>query len=515
MPASRGIGHVSAGARAPLLVLVALVLGAAGTGCRSTPSARGLLEESRGLHLETSVEAEGGPGASSAPSRLPPLAQEAGKSGTQEQEASSDSGAGVIPRVPEGGEGKSGVSGGDAGVSFDDPSFLDRIPWDELGEDFDYTDPSEFRIEMRGQYLRRPDGLVTKFYPVQNALGTMLGTEIPKHVRPEDPTKPAVTVVKDFDIWRTMDAAGKRTETKVGDLLVITDTEETILDVDRFLETLLGAAPQFEIEVRVVEIIHQRGTEVGATTSVLGANEGGTAFRELLADLNAPNALSDDNGALQTGSPAGIFDLGAVQDEVAVNTLLRVLQTREDTDVLSAPRIVVRNGVPAEVVTGEEFPIQNIQNLTGTGFTITTTFKQTGVNLRVIPQLLGADTVQMDVSPQVSAITKTLSTSLSTGVEVQQPVIATRSAHTLVNVKDGHTLILGGLLRTREAEIENKVPILGDIPVLGWLFKSFDRDREVSELIFFITPRILSARAQSARDLILPSPGGSYSPGGS
>jgi len=125
----------------------------------------------------------------------------------------------------------------------------------------------------------------------------------------------------------------------------------------------------------------------------------------------------------------------------------------------------------------------------GTNAQITTKYEETGVKVEIIPFIVGEDVIRIDLSVAVSAVTAEVPFNLA-GVEVSTPVISTRNTGTTVHVHSGQVLAVGGLRARDSIEQITKVPILGDIPILGWLFKSRSSRLRNSEIVFFITPTI-------------------------
>jgi type II secretory pathway component GspD/PulD (secretin) len=139
----------------------------------------------------------------------------------------------------------------------------------------------------------------------------------------------------------------------------------------------------------------------------------------------------------------------------------------------------------------------NTVQVRGNQTTVTTAFEKTGITLDITPQLVGRDYVQLQIKAEDSQVTERIpgpSGSLN-------PVISTRSASTDVSVRDGETIIIGGLLSSSTIESKTGLPIVSDIPLLGYLFSSTRTQEVKSELVFFITPRIIK---QKEHTVILP-----------
>jgi general secretion pathway protein D len=185
--------------------------------------------------------------------------------------------------------------------------------------------------------------------------------------------------------------------------------------------------------------------------------------------------------------------------EIPANyALLQALNTTSDIEVLSAPTLLTLDNHEAEIVVGQNIPfvtgrasdISNIENV----FTQVER-RDVGIKLRVRPQVAEGDIIMLDVQQEVSAVVRnglTEAQLLQVG-----PVTTIRSASTSVSVGDGRTVVIGGLISNRQEDGDSKVPLLGDIPLLGRLFTYERRDKEKVNLIIFLTPHVI----RSPRDL--------------
>jgi len=174
------------------------------------------------------------------------------------------------------------------------------------------------------------------------------------------------------------------------------------------------------------------------------------------------------------------------------NVALSLLLTNQNVDIISSPNIVTMNGKEAKITIGEKYPIPQYTYNTSTstwevqGFD----YKDIGVLLRVIPNAVQEeDNVSLDIHPEVSSISGYANFGGSGGAKI--PIIATREATTNVAIKDGDTLAIGGLITTKDDVIETKVPLLGDLPLFGNLFKHKQTGKQKTNLVIFITPHIL------------------------
>jgi len=289
----------------------------------------------------------------------------------------------------------------------------------------------------------------------------------------------------------------------VADLLVITAPPEVLLFVDQLLDKLLADLPQVELQVRLVEVNLDDLLDWDAKVAANHLENPGQPFDPVSNPINGNFGAGfpiEDNGAPSGyGAAFGSFvpptsitgfllSLQGVHNGVQVDALLSFLQTIGASEIISTPTVTVLNGHRAVINTGSKVPVFSATGL-GSNAQVTTTFEDTGVRVELIPFIVADDVVRIDLSVDVSAVTGEVPFVLS-GVEVSTPVISTRDAGTTVHVHSGQVFAVGGLRSRESIESITKVPILGDIPVLGWLFKSRSSRVRNSEILFFITPTI-------------------------
>ncbi|MFH1458935.1 MAG: secretin N-terminal domain-containing protein [Candidatus Omnitrophota bacterium] len=185
----------------------------------------------------------------------------------------------------------------------------------------------------------------------------------------------------------------------------------------------------------------------------------------------------------QSVTTGGVFQVGALNRR-NYKAILEFLQSTTDTDVLSSPRIVVMDGKEASILVGSSEPYTVQQKDVDTGLITTETkFLDVGIKLNVTPQITEDNFVIMKIHPEVSSARRV--------AEVDNALaIDTTEADTTMMVQDGDTVILGGLIKDSDVTTVNKLPILGDIPVLGLFFKSNSVTKVKQEIIVFITPHI-------------------------
>ena len=194
------------------------------------------------------------------------------------------------------------------------------------------------------------------------------------------------------------------------------------------------------------------------------------------------NAANRYNVNLPVASPAGSLALGILGSNYIVDLELSAAQTETQADIISSPRVITANQKEATIKQGTEIPYQQSASSGAT----TIQFKKAVLSLKVTPQITPDNRIILDLDVRKDSVGTIVVA--SGGVNV--PTIDTQEITTQVLVNDGQTVVLGGILQTTQREDETKVPYLGDIPVLGNLFKT-TRPDDKDELLIFVTPKIV------------------------
>ena len=153
-------------------------------------------------------------------------------------------------------------------------------------------------------------------------------------------------------------------------------------------------------------------------------------------------------------------------------------------NILSTPNILTSDNKEAEINVGENVPFQGSATQSSIGTTTSVERKDIGINLKIKPQVSEGDYIRLDINQEISAVKD------SKGQAIDL-ITTKRSAKTSVVVKDKETVVIGGLIQDTEDETVQKVPFLGDIPGLGWLFKTKTKTRKKTNLMILLTPRIV------------------------
>jgi general secretion pathway protein D len=210
------------------------------------------------------------------------------------------------------------------------------------------------------------------------------------------------------------------------------------------------------------------------------------------------NSYIINNGfglAAQGANPSGAGQYSILGADFTAT--LRAIAQAGKAQLLSRPSILARNNQPATIQIGQNVPlITNVRYDTFGNAINSVSYQAVGIILKVTPFITSDGLVQMIVQPSTSSIDPSTSIPISAGVNA--PVIDIRSADTVVITPDGQTVVIGGLMRNDTGEVITKIPILGDIPLLGNLFKHKVSNEAKTELLIFLTPHVIAAPSQLA-----------------
>lgn len=291
--------------------------------------------------------------------------------------------------------------------------------------------------------------------------------------------------------------------------LIITDVAEVFPQVENILAELDIKPPQILIEAQIVEVSKtsglslgfEYGGESGALVSMTAPSRvvdldyikgnGVKGWNFIFPTKDQMNSDSSESGGSSSSSSSSSdqTDEGGLLDFSAFNIVLKSLLTRGEAKYLGKPKVVTLNNKTATITTSTDATVGQTmsQSGSGSGEGMTTTSaerKRVGLTLQVTPQVNREGYVTLYVQPSYSDL-------VSSGFDFSKDT-TTRAASTLVRVKNGQTVVIGGLLTSRETNQTRKVPLLGDIPILGWLFTSKTTSKSTTDLVIFITPTILA-----------------------
>lgn len=215
--------------------------------------------------------------------------------------------------------------------------------------------------------------------------------------------------------------------------------------------------------------------------------------------VRPPNSTSTSNGVSTTTSVAptttinDFLNLFVTRTDVNIGAVIKALQQKNLLQILAEPNLIAVNGKEASFLAGGEFPFPIVQP--GQGFTaVTISFKEFGVELKFTPVIMPNGNIHLKVAPSVSALDFANALTIS-GFTV--PALSTRKAETEFELQDGQSFVIAGLIDNRVTDLYNKIPGLGDIPILGNFFRSKSAQRSNSELMVLCTAHRISASTQA------------------
>jgi len=256
-------------------------------------------------------------------------------------------------------------------------------------------------------------------------------------------------------------------------------------DVVNLLRQQEGVASnQVLLRVRFAEVSRTAMTELGSSLIANGFKDGRWFGRATTQQFAAPAFDSASSGGLVFSDFLNLF---IYDNKNNLGMVVKALQTKGLFQSLAEPNLIAENGKEASFLAGGEYPYPVVQGQSG-GQTVTIQFKEFGVRLRFTPTIVGTDLVKLKVAPEVSSLDFGNAVSIS-GFRV--PAITTRRTETEVELADGQTFAIAGLLNNTVTSQLQKIPGIGDIPILGYLFKSKAAQKDHTELVVMITPTIL------------------------
>ncbi len=282
---------------------------------------------------------------------------------------------------------------------------------------------------------------------------------------------------------------------KATNSIIISSTKGAYGKLASVIRDLDSRRKQVFVEAVILEVQVDRLRQIGSDpVQVLGAGKSG-----VVQGIGGFNRAPEDIASIAqtiSGIAAGTSTGGAVTvlNTVNVRAFLQLLLSLTDTNVLSTPQVLAADNQKAKIVVGENrpFPTGQAQGITG-GTLVTIERKDVGVTLELTPQVLEQDLIRLEIKQEIAAIAEAVAQTIGTGAATVPvgPTTTKRSMETTTIAKDGQTLVVGGLVRDNLTISERKVPLLGDIPILGWLFRFQSRQAEKLNLLVFLTPTLV------------------------
>ena len=246
------------------------------------------------------------------------------------------------------------------------------------------------------------------------------------------------------------------------------------------LKSPVRSAMQVQLQVRVAEVSRNRLRGIGTSFDY---QAGGAGY---INSGGGPSAVSKIVGSSITETLASSMNLFVMAGNAAA--MIRALQTEGALKSLAEPNLIAMDGQEASFLAGGEFPVPVVQSSGGSGMAVSVEFKAYGVRLKFKPTIIDEEHIRLELEPEVSSI------DFANGVRFNGfviPGLRTRRAHTGIELRDGQSFALAGLLDNNETQSLSKVPVISSIPILGALFKSREFQKNETELVFFVTATLV------------------------
>ncbi len=303
--------------------------------------------------------------------------------------------------------------------------------------------------------------LVTQAFHVKYAEVDVLGSKLLKLLTPTVGTM-------EFDIYSNR--------------IMVTDREEVVNRIRHFIATFDKRQLAVSIESKIIQVALSDEFKLGVNWEGIVQD-----FHEL--------TISEDLSVLNASDKFGRVKIGTLAAD-NYTAMIETLETIGDTKILSNPHITALNKQEAKILVGSSEPYVTSTTTTPssgpTTVSETVNFIEVGVKLFATPTIHDDGFITMKIKPEVSSVTRNLVTSNNNTI----PIVETSEAETTVMVKDGATIVIGGLIREERIDSKKRIPILGQIPLIGLAFQSQDNLDRLTEIVIFLTPNIVTGESQ-------------------
>jgi general secretion pathway protein D len=296
--------------------------------------------------------------------------------------------------------------------------------------------------------------------------------------------------------------SGKITITpdKASNSLVIMASPNDYNNLVQVIKKLDRRSKQVFVQVLIAEVTLNKSRDIGMQLGAVGIAQinryfGIGAFYDPFGVISslATSGLASAAGSTTSTSTTSInFPVAGVPGNIGA--VLKALDSNDLLNVLSTPNILTSDNKEAEIIVGSNVPFQGSSTISSGLSTTSIERKDVGITLKIKPQISEGDYIRLDLSQEISAIGATI----TVGNGSTDRITTKRSAKTSIVVKDNETVVIGGLIQDQDEDVVTKVPFLGDIPGLGWLFKTKSKTKTKTNLMILLTPRIVKDNADLA-----------------
>lgn len=290
--------------------------------------------------------------------------------------------------------------------------------------------------------------------------------------------------------------------------LVVTDVPTNLYKISKVIEKLDKKTAQVLIEAKIIETVLDEDERLGIDWTLYASATG--AARPLVGPFafgktygktgseyfpKVDTSTGDFSGSVETGFPYALksdFTFGTISF-TQLQAIIEILKSRSNTKTLSNPKIVTLNNKEAVIHIGRNYNVPLYERNSSTGQMEITDYKQEeiGVKLTVTPHVNAQGEIMVDLHPEISSFLQ-----FDDYGNVRAPVFSTREAITQVMVKDGETIVIGGLIKEEVVDYVKKIPLLGDLPLLKYIFSKKEKTVDTTDLIIFVTVRVLNSQSE-------------------
>jgi type II secretory pathway component GspD/PulD (secretin) len=380
-----------------------------------------------------------------------------------------------------------------------DPDYIPPINWyQEFGDQIMVRESTDEATGETKTYItkpyRLPLGRGQKLLDLMKFYGNFTLVVVdPAAVAPSEPPGPGIVEATNLAGWEVENYGNLRTwppapmnSSAIGDRLLVTTEAEMLYEVEDFVDLFMSEVPQIEIEAKIIEVIDTDEMYFG-----IRPPDGIPMF-----DFPDGTLIDSFDYSLPSGASGNqaLLSVSGIHDGTQFNAILEAVAALENVEVDSRPKIAVREGGVASIEATQDVPYYSFTGInSGSGaFNANLTYKTVGIKLYVSPHIVGSKTLSLFVEVESSSESGSIVTFVTdTGGSLSTPRITTQVARTTVYLEPGQAVIIAGLTTERKVDNVRKVPLLGDIPILGRLFRSDGSKTVRSHTLFYIKPRIL------------------------
>lgn len=296
----------------------------------------------------------------------------------------------------------------------------------------------------------------------------------------------------ELNLAKMISLSGKYSFNKLAGMVMVTDSSQVLDKIASYIELVnTETNKQILVEVKILEVTLSRENTYGIDWNAIYKNLAGIKQISLSSNFAAQNVISPSFFTLSAQSPKEDSGTGSS----GLSALIKALQSQGRVEVVSQPKIMLLNNQAAIVQVGTvtSFVANTTTTTTQAGLastSATTDQVQEGVSLRLLASILD-NQILVQLTPVVTTLEQIRSINMGQGTTIEAPKISTKSMHTLVKIKDGETIAVGGLITSNDNKSEKGIPFLRDLPLIGKFFEYKSKTHTRTELVIFLTPKIL------------------------